>query len=108
MQDKTASYFSGTDQRTGTNDSFAPAQSIHCMRDTVRTKKFMTAVSNAVEAASQRKEVVEVCDAGSGTIPIMGIYAALASPRARVTCLENNPHAVQIARAAVKAFGVGR
>lgn len=106
LQKSSSFYFSGAASVGDAPDSFAPAQSIRCMRDMVRTKKFMAAVRGAVEAASQRKEIVEVCDAGCGALPIMGIYAALSSPKARVTCLENNPHAVQLASAAIAAFGL--
>lgn len=106
VQDTGSSHFSGIDSTAGAPNSFAPVESIRCIRDTVRTKKFMAAVRKAVEAAAERQEIVEVCDAGSGALPIMGIYGALSSPKARVTCLENNPHAVQFARATIAAFGL--
>ncbi|MDO8513998.1 MAG: hypothetical protein Q7S50_00465 [bacterium] len=70
--------------------------------DTPRTKKFTHAVQAEVRKFAESASVV--CDAGCGPFPILGLSAALASPRAAVTCIELNPLSARIAQAIVDKF----
>jgi hypothetical protein len=67
------------------------------LRDRIRTKSFVNAISSAINTLDQQDSEFEVIDAGCGAFPVMGLYAALLSERARVTCLESNPVAVYLA-----------
>ncbi len=90
-----------------TNGCLAIYESIDCIRDEVRTKKFLLAIDKCMaNLATRRQERINVLDAGCGAIPIMGIYAALLNPNAAVTCLELNPKAARFARAIVHSLGL--
>ncbi len=87
--------------------ALSPSEAITCLRDGVRTRRFLEAVCNDVETLAKRREhAIEVLDAGCGGVPIMGIYAALVDTRVRVTCLELNPVSARMARAVVAAAGL--
>lgn len=82
-------------------------ESVLCIRDQIRTKRFLQGISEAVgrlEASSEG--TIEVCDAGTGAIPILSIYAALCSDRVQCTALELNPNSAAIARQVVGALGL--
>tara|TARA_Y100000310_G_scaffold325723_1_gene389610 strand:- start:47 stop:799 length:753 start_codon:yes stop_codon:yes gene_type:complete len=64
-------------------------------------------IAEAVERLSQDRERVEVCDAGSGAIPIFAIYAALISSKVNATCLEVHKDSTDIAKSLVHAMGLG-
>lgn len=89
----------------GAPGSFPVSESIRCMRDYERTRRFIRSIDRAITRLEGEGDV-EVLDAGTGAIPIMGLYAALASEKARVTCLELNPHAARFARSVIKSFGL--
>ncbi len=89
--------------------SFAPSSSIDCLSDEVRTKRFLQAIEATVqqlEASTPEDELIEICDAGTGAIPIMAIYAALCSDRVRCTALELNPASAKLAQELVNALGL--
>lgn len=84
-----------------------PDQSIACLRDKVRTKIFMQGVAEAVSSLdASSPETIEVCDAGTGAIPVLAIYAALSSDKVRCTALELNPQSAALARQAIAHFGL--
>lgn len=71
------------------DDSFNCIFSLQCLHDSIRTRNFLKAIKqriNQIESTSQ--EAINVIDAGCGSIPIMGIYAALCSDKVKVTCIE--------------------
>lgn len=82
-------------------------ESILCLRDKIRTKKFMNGVNEAIQKLDKEdmKEITMV-DAGCGTIPIMAIYAALSSEKVRCTAIELNPNSAEIARQLVASFNL--
>ncbi len=87
--------------------TLSPEKSIGCLADQVRTKQFLRAVSETIanfEASGAQR--IEVCDAGTGAIPIMAIYAALCSDKVRCTALELNEQSARMARDVVRAFGL--
>lgn len=80
--------------------------SSECLRDQVRTRVFLDEIRDTVRRLSGRKNEVLVCDAGCGSFPVLGLYAALQSKNVRVLCLEFNEFSAQMAREIVKAFGL--
>lgn len=95
--------FMGTEKRDG---GLRVMESIRCLRDSIRTKKFLLGVRAAVAVLDGGREIIRVCDAGCGAIPVQAIYAALASSRVRVTCIEINAYSATIARQVVTSFGL--
>ncbi len=94
-------------RHVATKGTLAPEGSIACLRDEVRTKFFLLAIREAIKGmVSEGKEVIEVCDAGTGAFPVMALYAALCSDRVRCTALELNPHSAKAARQIIEAFGL--
>lgn len=85
---------------------FRVIDSIKCLRDTIRTKKFLKGNFESVLTLSEHKEEIYMCDAGSGAIPVLAIYAALTSPKVRAVCLELNPNSVGLAREVVLRLGL--
>jgi len=88
--------------------SLTVLEALNCLRDKVRTKKFMKAVKDSVQrldSDTQRDEIY-VVDAGCGPLPIMAIYAALSSPKVKCTCIELNPTSAKIARKCIEVFGL--
>jgi hypothetical protein len=82
-------------------------ESVHCLRDQVRTKKFLQGVEESVKNLEASSDgTIEVCDAGCGAIPILSIYAALCSDRVRSTALELNSNSAAMARQVVEAFNL--
>lgn len=81
-------------------------ESMLCLKDKIRTKKFLLAIKDAVKKLEQGKEEIFVMDAGCGAIPIMGIYAAMNSKKVKCTCIEINPNACNIAREIIKKLGL--
>ena len=79
--------------------------SILCLRDTVRTKKFLMGIKESLQKL-EGKEQIYVCDAGCGAIPIMAIYSALSSEKVHGTCIELNPYSAQIAKQIIQSFGL--
>lgn len=102
LHDHTAFFMDDVESAIG---SFPVSESIRCMRDYERTRRFIRSIDRAVSRLG-REGSVEVLDAGTGAIPIMGLYAAFASDTARVTCLELNPHAARFARSVIESFGL--
>lgn len=81
--------------------------SMRCLGDEVRTKKFLQSVGSAVEAlAASNTGAIEVLDAGTGAIPVMAIYAALCSDRVQCTALELNHASTVVARSLVANLGL--
>jgi precorrin-6B methylase 2 len=81
--------------------------SMICLRDSIRTKKFLLGVQEAVKKLEAEKDgEISVCDAGCGAIPIQAIYAALCSERTKCTALELNPYSAEIARMVVDGSGL--
>lgn len=91
-----------------TNVAFYPDESIHCLRDEVRTKRFTEAIGTSIDRLMSEKSNgdIRVCDAGGGAIPILAIAAALRSARVKCTCLEIDPQSARIAKAVVAALGL--
>lgn len=80
--------------------------SILCLREEIRTKKFLLAIKNAIKELEQQQNQIHVLDAGCGALPILGLYAALCSDKVRCTCLELNPYSYQIAQTIIKNFNL--
>lgn len=83
--------------------------SLECLYDSIRTRRFIQAIRQRVSDIEKKKpdlKQINVIDAGSGSIPIMGIYAALCSPKVKVTCLENDAISCLIARQLVEDLGL--
>lgn len=82
-------------------------ESVLCLRDQVRTKRFLQGIAEAVgQLETSAEGAIEVCDAGTGALPVLSIYAALCSDRVQCTALELNPNSAAIARQVVGAFGL--
>lgn len=82
-------------------------ESIYGLRDKVRTKKFLQGVKEAVaNLDSSGKETITMCDAGTGALPILSIYAALCSDKVKCTALELNPNSAKIAQEVVNSLGL--
>ena len=82
-------------------------EGMRCLRDRIRTKKFVLGVKEAIQRVDQQdKEEINMVDAGCGAIPIMAIYAALSSDKVRCTAIELNPNSVEIARQLVASFNL--
>ncbi|MDD2693934.1 MAG: hypothetical protein PHY14_03300 [Candidatus Gracilibacteria bacterium] len=87
--------------------SLGVLESMVCMRDLVRTKKFLQAIAGDItKLDGQIDGEISMCDAGCGSVPILAIYACLCSPKVRCTCLELNQDAIPVARAIVDSFGL--
>ncbi|MCB0319083.1 MAG: hypothetical protein KDD56_10025, partial [Bdellovibrionales bacterium] len=83
-----------SDTHKGISISLEPFSAIDCIKDWVRTKKFVCAVLYATQDLLKEKEpgkALQVIDAGCGPIPLLGLTAALVSPRVNVTLIESNP-----------------
>jgi len=82
-------------------------ESMRCLRDRIRTKKFVLGVKEAVQKVDREdKEEINMVDAGCGAIPIMAIYAALSSDKVRCTAIELNPNSAEIARQLVASLNL--
>jgi len=82
-------------------------ESMRCLRDEVRTKKFLLGIKEAIEGLdASGVDVIRMCDAGTGAIPILAIYAALCSDKVQCDALELNPNAARIAQEVVREFGL--
>lgn len=97
------SEFSGAKVRDG---GLRVMESMRCLRDRIRTKKFLRGVAEAVTTLDDGRAVIRVCDAGCGAIPVQAMYAALRSPRVHGTCIEINEYSAHIARNVVASFGL--
>jgi precorrin-6B methylase 2 len=84
--------------------SLRAIESIKCLRDKIRTKMFLQGITDTIQNLSRNSEEIYVCDAGCGALPILSIYAALSSPKVKVTAIELNPNSVEIAKRVVKGF----
>ncbi|MCB9026930.1 MAG: methyltransferase domain-containing protein [Bdellovibrionaceae bacterium] len=84
-------------------------ESIRCLRDRIRTKKFLIGLSEAIDIIKMKGlSKIEVLDAGSGAIPILAIFAALLSKKVHVTAIELNPTSFLISKKLVEALGLDR
>ncbi len=81
-------------------------QALYCLRDIVRTKRFLQAIDEAITKLSPGKEKIYVLDAGCGPVVILGLFATLASEKVHCTCLEINPASACFAKQIAKAFGL--
>lgn len=82
-------------------------ESMRCLRDRIRTKKFVLGVKEAIERIDQENvEEINMVDAGCGAIPIMAIYAALSSDKVRCTAIELNSNSAELARQLVASFNL--
>lgn len=95
--------FVGAKQRDG---GLRVMESIRCLRDQIRTKQFLRGVAEAVAVLDDGREVIRMCDAGCGAVPVQAMYAALTSPRVRCTCIEINEYSARIARSVIASFGL--
>ena len=81
--------------------------SLDCILDEARTKKFLSAIKDAVHSFKESKiEVIEALDAGCGGALPLAIQAATIDPRVRVTALELNPASAEMAKQIVAALGL--
>lgn len=107
-------YFTGTIPADAYEDmlhyqphTLTPEDSIACLRDKVRTKLFLQAIAEAIkDMEASPQETIEVCDAGTGAVPVMAMYAALCSDKVHCTALELNPRSAHIARSVVTNVGL--
>src|SRR3989338_91659 len=88
------------------NGNFYAINSISCLRDERRTKKFLAGLEESVQKLSKSREEIHICDAGCGAIPIFSIYAALSSTKVRATGLELHHDSVEIATKLIHALGL--
>ena len=89
-----------------TDGTLTVLESILCLRDQVRTKRFLLAIKDAVKKLEKKSEIVYVLDAGCGAIPMLGIYATLCSNKVKCTLLELNPNSYRIAREFIGKFNL--
>jgi precorrin-6B methylase 2 len=89
------------------NGALSVMESMRCLRDEIRTKKFLLGIREAIaDLDASGADVIRMCDAGTGAIPILAIYAALCSDKVRCDALELNPNAARIAREVVRECGL--
>jgi len=81
-------------------------EGIRCLRDKIRTKRFLLGIADAVQTLSKDREEIYMCDAGCGAIPILSVYAALTSPKVKATCIEINPNSAKMARRIIRALNL--
>lgn len=82
-------------------------ESMRCLRDRVKTKKFVLGVKETIQRIDQEdKEEINMVDAGCGAVPIMAIYAALSSDKVHCTAIELNPNSAEVARQLVASFNL--
>ncbi len=87
--------------------AFSVYESIDCLYDSIRTKKFFLGIRDAVALLEARNDdKIRVCDAGCGALPIQAIYAALCSERVVCTALELNPVSAEFARKVIAQLGL--
>jgi hypothetical protein len=86
---------------------FSSMASVFCLRDRVRTTTFLCGVREAVEQLGRDGDgEIRVVDAGCGAFPVLGIYAALCSPRCKVECVESNSVSAFLAAKVVEQLGL--
>ena len=83
-----------------------PYEAFSCLRDVVRTKKFLQAIESIIESAHKDKNIVHVLDAGCGPFAVLGLFAALVSEKVHCTCLEVEPSSAIYARVFVEKMGL--
>ena len=89
------------------NGGLSVRESIRCIRDEIRTKKFLLGIREAIaKLDSFGTDLIRMCDAGTGAIPVLAIYAALCSDKIRCDALELNSNAARIAREIVRECGL--
>lgn len=86
--------------------SFSVMECITCLSDTIRTKKFLLGIKSSISELEKGRDEIHVYDAGSGAVPILAVYAALASPKVRCTCIELNSNSVEMARRIIASIGL--
>lgn len=70
------------------DNAFSRFDSAQILRDQVRTKRFLQGIETVVnQLESEVDGEIRVYDAGCGSLPILGVYAALMSDRVKVTCI---------------------
>lgn len=81
--------------------------SFKCLYEERRTFPFLKSIKGRVEQLeSMREGGIEVVDFGCGSVPVMGIMAALSSDRVRVTCVEMNEVSAEMAREIIEKRGL--
>lgn len=93
-------------EETSTGENFLPVDSIRCIRDEIRTKKFIKSIELTVTKKLEEKENVLLCDAGCGALPIFAISAMLKSEKVKCICLESNEYSAKIAETLIQALGL--
>ncbi len=88
--------------------AFTMFDSLRCVSDVVRTKRFVESVGETVRWLEERipNREIRVCDAGCGSLPVLSIAAALASSRVKCTALELNPRSAAMAREIIQGMGL--
>jgi predicted RNA methylase len=79
---------------------------INCLKDQVRTKRFLESMRTSVDKLAESKDEVHVFDAGCGAVPIFSIYAAMRSDKVKVTAVELNPNSYKIAQQLINKLGL--
>lgn len=86
---------------------FPLSSGLAVIKDVARTKRILQSVDDTVkELVNSGKACIEVVDAGSGPVALLGLYAALVSNKVRATCIEGNFDSYKFAAEIVKKFGL--
>lgn len=81
--------------------------SLSCLKEEGRTFPFLKAIRGRVSQLEKMRDGdIEVVDFGCGSLPIMGIMAALSSDRVRVTCVEMNEVSAKMAMDVIEKRGL--
>lgn len=92
---------------TGQKGSLPVFESVLCLNDQIRTKRFMLAIREAIGRFEESgMDTINMCDAGCGALPIFSIYAALLSEKVSCDSLELNADSAAMAIELVKALGL--
>lgn len=96
-------YFSHTE---GDNNGLALRRAMACILEQERTEKFIKALNYHLKVLSERKESIEMIDAGTGPLPIFAVIAAVYFDNVHVTALEINQASYEFAIMVVQNLGL--
>lgn len=78
----------------------------NCMKDEVRTLRFLEAIEQAVLRRLQFEDEVIVFEAGCGPLAPLSIFAASIDKRVKVHAIEINPYSANLANVTVARLGL--
>lgn len=81
-------------------------KAFNCIKDEVRTRRFLEAIEKAVLKRLQFEDEVIVFEAGCGPLAPLSIFAASIDKRVKVHAIDINPYSLNLAQAAIQRLGL--